>query len=113
MSRMQGKVQQTEFYRKIVAVVCSIPPGRVASYGQVAALAGFPGYARHVSRVLRAAPDGDEVPWHRVLSAEGRIRIPHAAGAQVQRQLLLQEGVVVDGRRVDLKRFGWDPFAGK
>ncbi len=108
---MPKKGQQEDFYRRIVAVVRSIPHGRVASYGQVAALAGYPGYARHVARVLRAVPREQELPWHRVLAATGRISIPEAAGAEIQRQLLLQEGIVVRAGRVDMTRFGWQPFS--
>ena len=62
-----------EFFGDVLAVVREIPPGRVASYGQVATLAGRPGAARWVGRALGALPSDSGVPWHRVLNASGRI----------------------------------------
>jgi methylated-DNA-protein-cysteine methyltransferase-like protein len=88
--------------------VAAIPPGRVASYGEVAARAGLPRRARLVGRVLRDAGDGARLPWHRVLRADGRIAF--AAGTRAyreQRQRLLAEGVRVTAGKVDLTQFGW------
>ena len=91
-----------------------IPRGRVATYGQVAALAGLPGHARQVGYALAALPAGSRVPWHRVLNAQGRISLRRdGPGAGVpQRHRLEREGVVFDGAgRVSLARFGWRPAA--
>lgn len=94
----------------MLRVVRRIPRGRVATYGQVAALAGRPGAARAVGRALRSLPEGSRVPWHRVLASPGRIAtalLEGPAGAE-QRRRLRAEGVVVDARgRVDLARHGW------
>lgn len=98
---------------KIYAVVRQIPPGRVATYGQVAALAGLPGHARQVGQALRDTPEGQELPWQRVINAKGEVS-PRGFGleAGLQRHLLAEEGVVFDDRgRIDLDRFGWDPDA--
>jgi methylated-DNA-protein-cysteine methyltransferase related protein len=94
---------------RIVRVVRSVPAGRVASYGSVAAAAGRPGAARAVGGVLRRLPDGVEAPWWRVINGRGEITIPrsgHAAG--LQRALLEGEGVRFgeDGR-VDMGVYGW------
>jgi methylated-DNA-protein-cysteine methyltransferase-like protein len=97
---------------RIHAVVRRIPPGRVATYGQVAALAGLPRQARLVGYAMAGLPDGSPVPWHRVINAEGRIstRREGPGGAVLQRLRLEQEGVHFDARgRVDLETFGWKP----
>ena len=104
-----------DVYARIRAVIHEIPRGRVASYGQIAALAGIPGHARQVGYALRVLPDGSDVPWQRVIN--GRGEVSRRAGEDLvgpgqgfQRHLLLEEGVVFDSAgRVDLKRFGWDP----
>ena len=92
------------------AVVRRIPRGRVATYGQVAALAGLPGRARQVGYALAALPDGSDVSWHRVVNARGEIS-PRTAGTApgaIQCVLLDAEGVAFDGAgRIDLERFGW------
>jgi methylated-DNA-protein-cysteine methyltransferase-like protein len=96
-------------YQAIYAVVRRIPRGRVASYGQVAAVTGLANAARQVGYALHALPAGSTVPWHRVLSARGSVSLPGHHGL-TQRILLSQEGVQFDARaRVDLTRFGWKP----
>lgn len=85
--------------RRIVAVIAAIPAGQVRSYAQVAALAGLPGHARQVARLL--AGSGGSLPWHRVLRADGRIAF--AAGSEqalAQARALQAEGVLVVGNRV-------------
>ena len=89
-------------------MVASIPAGRVATYGQVAELAGLPRGARRVGRVLAALPSDSRLPWHRVINAAGRLSLPGASGTRQQR-LLRDEGVRVCDRRVDLRRYRWVP----
>lgn len=97
-----------EARRRIRAVVHRVPRGRVVSYGQVAQLAGLPGRARLVGRVLGEAPDGQALPWHRVLSAQGRIALPlQSEGFAEQCRRLRAEGVAVRDGRVDLRRYAW------
>lgn len=91
---------------RIWRVVADIPRGRVASYGQVAELAGLPGGARRVGRCLSRLPAETRLPWHRVVNAAGRISLPGAAGHR-QRRRLLDEGVTFDGDRVDLRGCRW------
>jgi methylated-DNA-protein-cysteine methyltransferase-like protein len=86
-------------FRKIIL---SIPPGKVSTYGRVAAAAGYPLYHRAVARLLRTDPP-DRLPWHRVLGAGGEIKLPGAA-AREQRARLKLEGVQFRGRRVDMDR---------
>ncbi len=86
-----------------------IPKGRVATYGQVAELAGLPRQARQVGYALHALPDGSRVPWQRVVNARGEVSERAVPGIEpVQRAILEAEGVVFDGRgRVDLSRYRW------
>ncbi len=96
----------------ILDAVRNIPPGYVATYGQVAAAAGFPGRARLVGHVLKKSPLADEVPWHRVVGASGYISDRPGAGPMEQRRLLAAEGVeLAAGNRVDLSAHQWR-FAG-
>ncbi len=98
-------------YARYYDVVRRIPPGRVASYGQVAAEAGLPGRARQVGYAVAALPEASDVPWHRVVNARGEIsrRTGGSAFEQIQRVLLEAEGVLFDARgRIDLTRFRWD-----
>ena len=100
-------------YRRIYDVVRRIPPGRVATYGQVAALAGLPGHARQVGYALFNLDDSeeDDIPWQRVINSRGEISERSEPGSEpLQRLILEDEGVVFDDRgRVDLRRFRWDP----
>lgn len=94
----------------ILAVVRRIPAGKVATYGQIASLAGFPRHARQVGYAMRDLPQGSDVPWHRVLNARGEVSPRAAVGWEdVQRDLLEQEGIELLRERVDLTRFGWKP----
>ena len=95
-------------YQRIYDTVRRIPPGRVASYGQVAALTGLPGRARQVGYALHALK-AEDVPWHRVVNVAGKISLrgPSAITQQIR---LAQEGVTCEtGGRIDLRRFGWKP----
>ena len=97
-------------YRRIYAVVRRIPRGRVASYGQVARLAGLPGHARQVGYAMYALTAGTKVPWHRVVNAAGAVSRRRVPGAELtQRMLLEREGVRFGPRgRIPLDRYGWN-----
>lgn len=101
-------------YDRIYAVVRQIPHGQVATYGQVAELAGLPGRARLVGYALFrvAEPLDSDIPWQRVVNARGEVsESPFRNGSDyLQRSLLEREGVAFDGRdRIDLKRYRWCP----
>lgn len=115
MSRRAAAPALPATWRDIYGVVRRIPAGRVATYGQVAALAGLPGQARLVGYALHAvAVDDGRIPWHRVLNARGTISLrgEGPGGSVLQRLRLEQEGVHFDGRgRVDFDRVRWTPPA--
>jgi methylated-DNA-protein-cysteine methyltransferase-like protein len=98
-------------YEAIYAVVAAIPRGKVATYGQVAALAGLPGRARLVGRALRGLPDRHPAPWYRVVGAGGRISPRGDGGSEREQRMLLEdEGVEFSAAGViDLQRHGWEP----
>ena len=98
-------------YAQIYTVVGRIPEGKVATYGQVAGLAGLPGHARQVGYALHALPPGSELPWHRVINSKGEVSQRSEIGWDgFQRQLLEEEGVTFDSvGRVDLNRYRWEP----
>jgi methylated-DNA-protein-cysteine methyltransferase-like protein len=97
-------------YDLIYQVIRRIPRGRVATYGQVAALAGFGKYPRLAGYALSALPEGSPLPWHRVLAAGGRLSLAAAnpGAGLTQRIRLEKEGVGFDARgRVNLDRHRW------
>lgn len=88
-----------------------IPEGHVASYGQIAKLAGLPRRAaRMVGRAVGAAPSDMHLPWHRIVNAQGRIAIPKGSrGFERQKELLEAEGIVVRGDQLDMDKYRWEP----
>lgn len=101
-------------YPRVYAVVRRIPRGRVATYGQVAALAGLPHAPRVAGYALYALPEGSPLPWHRVVAAGGKLSVARVSlsSSLTQRMRLEREGVRFDTRgRVDLVRHLWRPGA--
>ena len=104
--------QPSDAYQRIYDTIRRVPQGRVATYGQIASIAGLPRRARQVGYALHALPEGSDVPWHRVINARGEVseRNANPGWENVQLQMLEDEGVVFDERaRVDLARFRWEP----
>ena len=97
------------FHGRVWALVRRVPPGRVTTYGQIATLLGSPRVARQVGYAMAAVRPEDDVPWHRVINAQGRISHRDDLGrAERQRQLLEAEGVAFDeSGRVDLDTHRW------
>lgn len=102
--------QNNKNYDHIWQTVLAIPPGKVASYGQIADLAGLPGRARLVGRCMGYAPKELQVPWYRVLRSNGQLAFKAgSSGSQKQTGLLQEEGVAVIKNRVNLAEFQWQP----
>ena len=98
-----------ELARQILQVVALIPYGKVASYGQIARMAGLPKHARLVGYVLKHLDSEAEIPWHRVINSQGKISLSKLddQGENIQRVKLLAEGVMVIGDKINLKQYQW------
>ena len=97
-------------YLKIWETIKKIPPGNVATYGQIAALAGFGGHARLVGYALHATPNEVQIPWHRVINYQGKISLPKESGQyDLQKALLEAEGIVFVQEKINLKKYRWQP----
>lgn len=101
----------SDSYARIYRVVRRIPRGRVATYGQVASLAGLGGHARQVGYAMHAIPDDLDVPWQRVINAKGEVSARSEPGTErLQQSILQDEGLVFDTNdRIDLGRYQWRP----
>lgn len=98
------------FSEKIKSVIKSIPRGKVATYGQVAALAGNPLAARQVAWVLHSSSDKDRLPWYRVINSKGTISLPRGNGYETQKARLSKEGVKFRlNDTIDLEWYLWMP----
>jgi len=98
-------------YQEIYAVVRLIPPGRVATYGQVARLIGRPRHARQVGYALAALPQGHDVPWHRVINARGQVSARSIPDYKDYQQILLEDEGIEFGLKgtISLRAYQWQP----
>ena len=90
---------------RVWQIVHQIPKGQVATYGQIARLAGIPGHSRLIGRILSGRPPNTRLPWHRVINSQGRVTNP---AKDRQQSRLEKEGVTLINGRVSLKVYGWD-----
>lgn|SRR5690606_3132667 len=99
-----------EMAEMILAVISQIPYSRVATYGQIAKLAGLAKHARLVGKVLSQLNEGTDLPWYRVINAQGKLSLNKLdiEGQNIQQLRLGQEGVCVNQGRVNLKQYQWD-----
>jgi methylated-DNA-protein-cysteine methyltransferase-like protein len=98
-----------EFEDRVKSLIKAIPRGKVATYAQVAALAGNHRAARQVVRVLHASSGRERLPWHRVINSRGGISLGRGRGFERQRSLLLGEGVRVSrSGRISLEEYQWE-----
>lgn len=119
MPRSASKVRPTRAsgpgastYARVYAVVRRVPRGRVATYGQVARVAGLGDHARLVGYALAALPRATTVPWHRVINARGTVSRRRSGDSLSQRVALEREGVRFDARdRTSFVTYGWRPRA--
>lgn len=100
-----------DYIREFYGIIQLIPKGKVATYGQIAKLAGLPKHARHVGFALKNMADDTVVPWHRVINSQGKISLSKedGFGENIQIVKLQSEGVVVLNGKVNLKLFQWIP----
>lgn len=101
---------QIPFRDKIYQLARQIPKGKVATYGQLAELAGSPGAARAVGMCMKTNPDAPRTPCHRVVASDGKLTGYSAReGVKTKRQMLLNEGVKFSGDKVNLNLSLWNP----
>ena len=104
----KNKDAATDFADKVYLVLSQIPKGKVATYGQVAALAGFTKRARQVGLILHQLPNDSQLPWHRVINSQGTISLhPDHPSFSIQCQRLQSEGIAVINGRVQLAEHQW------
>ena len=114
MTRTQNNKNRIEssissFTQKVVEIIKNIPNGKVATYGQIADLAGNRFAARQVVWILNSQSDRHKLPWQRVINSQGKIGLK-GEGYKIQKKLLLQEGVKFDERdKIDFRGFLWKP----
>lgn len=102
--------EQPSNAERIWQVVAAIPKGKVATYGQVAELAGLPRGARLVGRTMSQLPKGSKLPWYRVLNSRGELSFPkNTASWRRQRDKLREDGVPLIKGRLSLKTYRWEP----
>lgn len=99
---------ESDFAAAVYQLVANVPVGKVASYGQIASLAGHPRHARFVGRLMARLPADTRLPWWRILRSTGELALT-GADADRQKSRLEKEGVSVVGGRVSLRRCGWSP----
>jgi methylated-DNA-protein-cysteine methyltransferase related protein len=103
--------QPLTFSEKAKSLIKKIPRGKVATYGQIAALAGNPLAARQVAWLLHSSSRKDKLPWHRVINKLGRISLPRGHGYETQKALLIKEGLKFRRNdEIDLNRYLWIPY---
>lgn len=102
-------INNPQHLQAIYLALASIPAGRVVTYGQLAAMAGLPRAARLAGRALRDLPKGTELPWHRVINAQGKISLPEESPSyREQIKRLAKEGVLLDNNKINLRIYGYN-----
>ena len=95
---------------RLYTVIQGIPAGKVATYGQIASLAGLPGAARLVGQILSGLPAETSLPWHRVINAAGKISMPEGSDSfNEQKKRLTTENIILTGSQISLKQYLWKP----
>lgn len=109
MVKQNGKQSNSAFRQKIYTLTRQIPPGKVATYGQLAALVGSPGSARAVGMCMKGNSDPENIPCHRVVAVNGKLTGYAFGGVSTKKDRLQREGVTFINDRVDLSISLWKP----
>ena len=109
-AKQKGSADRFSFSERVKDVIKKVPKGKVATYGQIAALAGNPRAARQVVRILHSSSEKDKLPWHRIVNRQGRIALKPGYGYEIQRELLRQEGIGFGkDDTINFDRYLWTP----
>ena len=93
------------FSKRVIEIIKRIPTGKVATYGQIATLAGNNKAARQISRILHSSSEKYDLPWHRVINSQGKISLRSGDGLEMQKAMLESEGIQVIKDRIDLTKY--------
>ncbi len=104
-----SRTSMDQFLTQIFVVIHRIPAGKVSTYGEIAKMAGYPGYARHVGKALSNLPQGSTLPWFRVINSAGKISLQGDSFTRQKKQLERDGIKVSDSGRVNLKKYRWQP----
>ncbi len=100
----------TSFHQEVITIIKQISTGSVATYGQIAAMAGSPRAARQVVRALHSSSKKENLPWHRVINSKGKISLKPNQGYELQKSMLEKEGIQFnDDDSINLKKYLWKP----
>ena len=97
----------SHFSKQVIEIIKKIPAGNVATYGQIAKLAGNNKAARQISRILHSSSEKYDLPWHRVINSQGKISMRSGDGLEMQKAMLESEGIQVIVDKIDLNKFQW------
>jgi len=107
-AKRKGPAKDLSLGQRVKDVIKKVPKGKVATYGQIAALAGNPRAARQVVWILHSSSEKDKLPWYRIVNRQGRISLKRGYGYEIQRELLRQEGIRFDKNdTIDFDRYLW------
>jgi len=98
----------SHFSKKVIEIIKKIPAGKVATYGQIATLAGNNKAARQISRILHSSSEKYDLPWYRVINSQGKISLRSGDGFEMQKAMLESEGIKVIADRIDLVKYKWE-----
>ena len=98
----------SHFSKQVIEIIKKIPAGKVATYGQIATLAGNNKAARQISRILHSSSEKYDLPWHRVINSQGKISLRSGDGFEMQKAMLESEGIQVIADRIDLIKYKWE-----
>ncbi|MCX6826772.1 MAG: MGMT family protein [candidate division Zixibacteria bacterium] len=98
------------FHQRAITIIKKIPRGKVATYGQIATMAGNPIGARQVVRILHSSSEKENLPWHRIVNGKATISLPKGSGYELQKAILQKEGIIFDkDDAIDFELYLWKP----
>lgn len=98
------------FSKRVIEIIQKIPAGKVATYGQIASLAGNNKAARQISRILHSSSEKYNLPWHRVINSQGRISMKPGDGFEMQKAMLKSEGIQIISDKINMAKYQWKKY---
>ncbi len=105
------KIKDNSFSQRAIDIIKKIPSGRVATYGQIAMMAGNHRASRQIAWILHSLSEKKNLPWHRVVNRNGKISLKRKSGYEFQKKLLQEEGIIFEkNEKIDFNVFLWEPM---